>query len=129
MIREVDYTMNGEEIFNKVIDCIMDAIEEFFSVLTIPTLRVTRDALVVSFLFLAFSVVTSVFKIPAFISWQESLTATVILTGIVLIDSATRKSIRENLMKLRDTAVTKLAQSEQQSDDEMEEGYGEPREQ
>lgn len=79
---------------------IMDAFEEFFSALTSPTTKFTFDAFLVSLGFLIISILTEVFGIFGFVNWKEAATTSVIMLCIVLIDSTTRISIKQNVQKV-----------------------------
>lgn len=93
-----------EEFFNNVIDGIMDAIEEFFEAMIVPTRRYTLDAFFVSVIFLGWSIVAWLFDLFSFVNWQEALTCTLLLGAIVLIDSSARSAISSNLSKIKSVA-------------------------
>ena len=93
-----------EEILKSLIDSIMDAIEEFFNALIIPTVSFTKDAFIVSLVFLAWSIFAEFAKAPALVNWQEALTCTILLLFIVLIDGNTRSSIKDSVIKVKDAA-------------------------
>lgn len=93
-----------EEFFNNVIDGIMDAIEEFFEAMIVPTRRYTLDAFFVSVIFLGWSIVAWLFDLFSFVDWPEALTCTLLLGAIVLIDSSARSAISSNLSKIKSVA-------------------------
>lgn len=93
-----------EEFFNNVIDGIMDAIEEFFEAMIVPTRRYTLDAFFVSVIFLGWSIVAWLFDLFSFVNWQEALTCALLLGAIVLIDSSARSAISSNLSKIKSVA-------------------------
>lgn len=93
-----------KEIIELLIEGIMDAFEEFFSALTVPTTKFTFDAFIVSLGFLAFSIIAKLLNFFCIIDWPEAATCSIILFCIVLIDSTTRKSIKENLDKVKNAA-------------------------
>lgn len=114
-----------KEILELLIEGIIDAFEEFFSALTVPTTKFTFDAFIVSLGFLAFSIITKILGVFSIVDWPEAATCNVILFCIVLIDSTTRKSIKENLDKVR-SAASKFSYSGEEQ--ELEVDSDEPRE-
>jgi hypothetical protein len=92
------------EFVNILVTGIVDAIEEFFSALTVPTKRYTLEAFFVSLVFLVASVVAYIFDLFTFVDWQEALTCSILLGIIVLIDTSTRSTIKGNLGKIREVA-------------------------
>lgn len=93
-----------EEFISCLVTGIMDAFEEFFSALTSPTTKFTLDAFFVSLGFLCVSLIAEVFDIFCFVSWPEATVCSVIMLCIVLIDSTTRTSIKQNLGKVKSAA-------------------------
>lgn len=93
-----------EEFVSSLVTGIMDAFEEFFSALTSPTTKFTLDAFFVSLGFLCLSLIAEVFDIFSFVSWKEASVTVIIMLGIVLIDSTTRTSIKQNLGKVKSVA-------------------------
>lgn len=92
------------EFFNTIVDGIMDAIEEFFEAMIVPTQRYTLDAFFVSVVFLGWSIVAWLFDLFSFVDWPEALTCTLLLGAIVLIDSSARSAISNNLSKIKSVA-------------------------
>lgn len=92
------------EFFNTIVDGIMDAIEEFFEAMIVPTRRYTLDAFFVSVVFLGWSIVAWLFDLFSFVDWPEALTCTLLLGAIVLIDSSARSAISSNLSKIKSVA-------------------------
>lgn len=92
------------EFFNTIVDGIMDAIEEFFEAMIVPTRRYTLDAFFVSVVFLGWSIVAWLFDLFSFVDWPEALTCTLLLGAIVLIDSSARSAISNNLSKIKSVA-------------------------
>lgn len=89
------------DLFKLVVDSIMDAIEEFFNALIIPNVNFTKDAFIVSLVFLGWSILAKVLKLPSLVNWQEALTCSIILTFIVLIDNNTRSIVVDNIKKVK----------------------------
>ena len=79
----------------------MDAIEEFFEALIVPTQRYVLDAFYVSLIFLVWSLLAIPLKVFSFVSWQEALTCVILLGIVVLIDSSTRSKIAGNMSKIK----------------------------
>jgi hypothetical protein len=104
-----------------LIDGIMDALEEFFDALIVPTQRYTLDAFFVSLIFLAWSVVAKIFELSTFVDWQEALTCVILLGIITLIDSSTRSSITSSLTKVKGVATRFTYSNEDVEEDSMEE--------
>lgn len=113
------------EVLKLVVEGIMDALEEFFSALVAPSTKFTFNAFLVSLVFLGLSIVSEIIGVFSFVSWQEALTCSIILSGIVLIDSTARKSIKENLDRVRN--ISSILQNKRNKI-EMEEEEYEPRE-
>lgn len=111
-----------EEFFNKVIDGIMDAIEEFFEAMIVPTRRYTLDAFFVSVIFLGWSIIAWLFDLFSFVDWPEALTCTLLLGAIVLIDSSARSAISSNLSKIKSVA-SRFSYNGEEVDDIEEEVY------
>lgn len=116
-----------EEFLKLLVDGIMDAIEEFFTALTIPSTKFTFNAFLISLTFLGWSILASVFGLFSFVSWQEALTCSIILALIVLIDSTTRSSIKDGLMKVKNAAKNLTYSGETIEECEMEVIDDEPR--
>lgn len=106
-----------EEVVKMIIDAIMDALAEFFDALTVPTRRYTLDALIVAVIFLGVSILTWLFDIFTFVSWQEALVCTLLLCVIVLIDSSARSAIKSSLSKIKD-ATSKIVYTGEEDEDE-----------
>lgn len=111
-----------EEFFNNVIDGIMDAIEEFFEAMIVPTRRYTLDAFFVSVIFLGWSIVAWLFDLFSFVDWPEALTCTLLLGAIVLIDSSARSAISRNLSKIKSVA-SRFSYNGEEVEDVEEEVY------
>lgn len=90
-----------EEFLSSLVTGIIDAFEEFFSALTSPTTKFTLDAFFVSLGFLCLSLVAHIFNVFSFVGWQEALVTSIIMLCIVLIDTSTRASIKQNLNKVK----------------------------
>lgn len=93
-----------KEILELLIEGIIDAFEEFFSALTVPTTKFTFNAFLVSLGFLVFSIAGKMLNVFCLVDWPEAATCSIVLFCIVLIDSTTRKSIKENMDKVRSAA-------------------------
>lgn len=93
-----------EEFITVLVEGIMDAFEEFFDALTVPTTKFTFQAFLVSLCFLGLSVAGAVFGLPVFVDWQEALACSILMLIVVLIDSSARSGIKSNLGKLRGVA-------------------------
>ena len=83
---------------------IMDSIEEFFASITSPSTKFTLDAFFVSLVFLAWSIVAGLFDLFSFVDWAEALTTSIIMLGIVLVDSGTRSSVKGSMNRLKESA-------------------------
>ena len=93
-----------EYVLKTIIEGIMDAIEDFFSALTVPSRRYTLEAFFVSLGFLVWSVIAKVFKLWTFVDWQEATTCCILMLVIVLIDSSTRANIKSGLSKIKEAS-------------------------
>lgn len=93
-----------EEFLNILVTGIMDAIEEFFEALTVPSRKYTLYAFFVSLVFLAWSVIALLFNLSTFVNWQEALTCSILLLIIVMIDSSTRSKIANNMKGIKSLA-------------------------
>lgn len=89
------------EFVNILVNGIMDAFEEFFEALVLPTKRYTLDAFFVSLVLLAISVASYIFDLFTFVDWYEALTCSILLGIIVLIDTSTRSKIKSNFAKIK----------------------------
>lgn len=107
-----------EEIAKTIIEGIMDAIEEFFDAMVVPTQRYVLDAFFVSCGFLAWSIIAWLFDIFTFVDWQEALTCTILLGIVVLIDTSSRSAIKGNLNKIKALA-SKFTYSGEEEDEEL----------
>ncbi len=110
------------EFLNILIAGIMDAIEEFFDALTVPSRRYTLYAFFVSLIFLGWSVVAMLFGFATFVDWPEALTCTLLLSIIVLIDSSTRSKIKCSLSGVKSLA-SRLTYNGNDGDDNHEDGF------
>ena len=110
-----------EQFFNSFIEKIMDAIEEFFEALIVPTQRYILGAFYVSLIFLGWSLLAFLFGIFSFVSWQEALTCVILLGVIVLIDSSTRSKIAGNMFKIKGLTSRFIGEEEYDEPDDIDE--------
>lgn len=109
-----------EDVLIRIINIIMDSIEEFFNVIKIPSAKYITDAFLVSLVFLALSVINVFLNFSFFVSWQEALTCSILLLIVMLVDSSTRSSLRKQADNIRGIAAMKLQkqkEGEQENDD------------
>lgn len=97
---------------------IMDSIEEFFASITSPSTKFTLDAFFVSLVFLVWSIVSAIFNLFSFVSWQEALTTSIIMLGIVLVDSGTRSSVKGSMNRLKESASQVIFKKNDVDEDE-----------
>lgn len=97
-MKNIDY----EELLKSLIKIVVDSLEEFFEVLTVPTTSFTKDAFLVSLCFTAWSFLAHYLSLPAFVSWQEAVTTSVLLLIVVFIDSGARNQVKGGLVKLKE---------------------------
>ena len=84
------------DILERILEGIMDAIEYFWDGLKQPTAKYTLGAFLVSLVFLVISIVMPLLGIAfQFVSWQEALTCSIILSIIALIDSSNRSLMKK----------------------------------
>lgn len=93
-----------EQILKVIVDGIMDAIEEFFDAMIVPTQKYVLNAFFVSLAFLCWSFIAWYFDIFSFVDRWEALTCSTLLGIVVLIDSSARSAIKDNLSKIKDVA-------------------------
>lgn len=98
-MKNIDYA----ELVKSLIRIVVDSLEEFFEVLVAPTASFTKDAFLVSLGFTAFSLLTHYLDIISFVSWQEAVTASVLMLVVVFIDSSSRSKINNGLSKLKES--------------------------
>lgn len=89
------------EFVKYIIKIIIDAIEEFFDALIVPSTKFTFDAFLISLVFLGWSIFAHIGGIPNCVSWQEALTCSILMLAIVLIDTSVRSSIKSNITAIK----------------------------
>lgn len=98
-----------EEYIRLLVDGVMDSFEEFFDAISVPSAKFTFHAFLVSLIFLPISILCEVFQVLTFVSWQESITCSLILLCVTLVDATTRGEIKKNTQKFRDSAQVQAA--------------------
>lgn len=90
-----------------IITGFVDALEEFFQAISLPTSKHIKEAFKYSLAFLLISIVAKLINIWCFVSWQEALVCTVLLGLITLIDTSVRGEIASNVTKIKSLADKK----------------------
>lgn len=120
----MDYVSEFVKYF---ITIIIDAVEEFFDALIVPSTKFTFDAFLVSLGFLGWSILSLFTQLPNAVSWQEALTCSILMGIIVLIDTSVRSSIKSNIDTIKQLSTkvkTSLNAVKESADDEyIEEGF------
>lgn len=105
------------------VEAVMDSLEEFFDALIVPTARYIRNAFIISLIFLTGTFLCDCFNVWTFVSWQESLTCSIILLIVTLIDSATRHSVKDMAGKIKSIANKNLNRITYTGEDSEEDTY------
>lgn len=120
----MDYVSEFVKYF---ITIIIDAVEEFFDALIVPSTKFTFDAFLVSLGFLGWSILSLFTQLPNAVSWQEALTCSILMGIIVLIDTSVRSSIKSNIDTIKQFSTkvkTNLNAVKESADSEyIEEGF------
>lgn len=120
----MDYVSEFVKYF---ITIIIDAVEEFFDALIVPSTKFTFDAFLVSLGFLGWSTLSLFTQLPNAVSWQEALTCSILMGIIVLIDTSVRSSIKSNIDTIKQFSTkvkTSLNAVKESADSEyIEEGF------
>ena len=95
-------------LLTEIVTLILDSIEEFLDLLKIPTLKITRDSLFVCLGFLAVSIIGEFTDYSFIVSWQEALTAVILLGIIVCIDTSVRSKLVGSVLSVKGVAHTKI---------------------
>lgn len=93
--------INWKCVFEKIIVGIMDCLEECMRTMTIVAGKKLINVFLSTLCFLAFSVIALILKLPVFATWQESLTASVIMGAICGMSYINKVNINTILKKLR----------------------------
>lgn len=109
------------EFIKLLVEGIIDALEEFFNALTLPSNKFTFNAFCISLVFLGASILTGMFDLFTIVTWDEALTCMILLGIIVLIDSSSRSTIKGNLTKIKEAASRFTYTGEDEEDSESEE--------
>ena len=104
-----------------IVNGLMDALEEFFNAIALPTSKHIKDGFLVSLAFLGVSILTSLLNIWCFVDWKEALTCSILLGIITLIDNSVRGNIRNNVNKIKDLASKTIYKNDVEEVNEMEE--------
>lgn len=89
------------DILEILVNTLVDTFEDFFEALIIPTAEFTKDAFLVSLVFLIVSVIMEKLNVMFFVSWKEASSASAIMLVITLIDSSTRNNITKAVNDLK----------------------------
>ena len=111
------------EFVKYIIIIIIDAVEEFFDALVVPSTAFTRDAFFVSLGFLGWSILSEFIGVFNCVSWHEALTCSILMLIIVLVDSSARSSIKSNIKKIKDYSSNLRNNISHESDCEDYEDY------
>ncbi len=79
----------------------MDAFEDFFNTVQVPSASYTRDAFIVSIFFCFTSVLFEFLEIFSFVNWYEAVATSVILLILTLIDTNARSQIRTSIKNIK----------------------------
>lgn len=114
-----------EDFIKTLVYSIIDAIEEFFNALIVPSTRFTFDAFLVSLVFLIWSVISEFTGLPSAVSWMEALTCSILMGIIVLIDSSARSKIKSNIGLLKQYSSRFVYTGEEEEAEEIQEEVSE----
>lgn len=84
---------------------IVDGLEDFFSVMVYPNKKYLKTSIIICLGFLLFSLVSLVFDIFTFVSWQEALTGLIMLLIIYVASITTMGDINKVTSLIKNTAV------------------------
>ena len=112
-----------QEYLELVITTIVDAIEDFFESLVVPTASFVREAFLVSLAFIPVSVMLENYQLISFVSWQEAVTCSIILLIITLVDSTSRGQLFDAMKVIKSTSSNAIGnvKSKMKSKSEIEE--------
>lgn len=112
-----------QEYLELVITTIVDAIEDFFESLVVPTASFVREAFLVSLAFIPVSVMLENYQLISFVSWQEAVTCSIILLIITLVDSTSRGQLFNAMKVIKSTSSNAIGnvKSKMKSKSEIEE--------
>lgn len=102
------------EILDTIISTIVDGLENFFDVVTYPTRKYVKTAILINCGFLLFSSAGLLFGYPVFVDYYEVLTAMVLLLIIYFVSDISSKQVMEvsSLMKQKTTKFINTAKSQ-----------------
>lgn len=89
------------EYIDMVVTYVYDALESFFNDLKKPTNKYIKESLIVSLIFLGFSMLTFFTKVPSFVSPIEAGATTFILGVVYFIDSSNRSKAKMKVLELK----------------------------
>ena len=112
-----------QEYLELVITTIVDAIEDFFESLVVPTASFVRETFLVSLAFIPVSVMLENYQFISFVSWQEAVTCSIILLIITLVDSTSRGQLFNAMKVIKSTSSNAIGnvKSKMKSKSEIEE--------
>lgn len=102
------------EILDTIISTIVDGLENFFDVVTYPTRKYVKTAILINCGFLLFSSAGLILGYPVFVDYYEVLTAMILLLIIYFVSDISSKQVMEvsSLMKQKTTKFINTAKNQ-----------------